>query len=155
MKALRILLALFVVTCLFTLPTSAQNNRVIKEIQTIPDVSLQFPCVGESITGTIVLEFSYKYFTDNKNRVGLILQHYKNTGTFIGDVTGTEYTLIDRNTVHDIANMTLDKETANATSMSWLLLDGKKVARLKSYYHLTLVNGEPKVSFNIFDIKCF
>ncbi|WP_297099433.1 hypothetical protein [uncultured Draconibacterium sp.] len=155
MKALRIILAVIVVTCLFTLPTSAQNNRVIKETQTITDVSMQFPCMEESITGTIVLESSYKYFTDNNNRVGLILQHYKNTGTFIGDITGTEYTLIDRNTAHDIANMTFDKETVNVTSMSWLLQDGKKVARIKYYFHLTLVNGEPKATFDIFDVKCF
>jgi|GEM_PF-2460017 len=155
MKALRIILAVFVLSCLFTLPTSAQNNRVIKEIQTIPDVIMQFPCIGESITGTIVLEFSYKLFTDNKNRTGLILQHYKNTGTFIGDITGTEYTIKDHNVVHDIANMALTKETVNVTSMSWLLQDGKKIARMKYSFHVTVVNGEPKAFFEITDVKCF
>lgn len=155
MKTLRILLALFVVTCLFTLPTSAQDNRVVKGTETVPVVGMQFPCIGESISGTFDLEFSYKLFTDNNNRTGLILQHYKNAGTFIGDITETEYIIKDQNTVHDMANMALNKETLNVTSISWLLQDGRKIARLKYSFHLTLVNGEPKVLFDITDVKCF
>ena len=155
MKALRIILAVFVLSCLFTLPTSAQNNRVIKGTQIEPVSGLQFPCIGESISGAFDMEFSYKLFTDNKNRTGLILQHYKNTGTFIGDITGTEYTIKDHNVVHDIANMALTKETVNVTSMSWLLQDGKKIARMKYSFHVTVVNGEPKAFFEITDVKCF
>ena len=154
MKALRILLALFVVTCLFTLPTSAQNNRVTKGSYTEPWV-FEFPCIGEPISGTFEMEFSAKLFTANNNRVGVVLQHYKNTGTFIGDITGAEYTVRDQNTMFDRANAAFDKGYVNATAITWVLKDGEKVARMKLRHHLTFVNGEAKVYFHVEDAKCF
>lgn len=155
MKALRIILALFVVTCLFYLPTSAQNNKIIRGTSSLDFEHFPADCAGESVSGTVYMAYTVKYFVDNKNRVGIITQHYTNIGTLIGDITGTEYSIKERNSYHDMANIEMNKATVNGSATAWMLQDGKKIARIKYSFHLTFVHGEPKVFFEIEDVKCF
>lgn len=155
MKTLKFLFVALVLVCFIHVPVSAQNNKIVKGTEIVPVMGLQFPCLEESISGTIVMEFSYKLFMDHKSRVGVILQHYKNTGTFIGVVTKADYTMKDQNTYFNRASATYDKGYVKVTANTWILKDGEKVARIKLRHHLTFVNGEAKAEFHVEDVKCF
>jgi hypothetical protein len=134
MKTLKFLVVLCII---IGFDTNAVNAQPVRNSYTIEYVSQQFPCIAETVTGSLVVQEA-----DLNGRYHALI-----TGTFMGDIFGFHYSF------RGVANeddLPIPVAFVDHNQIIMLMRkEGKLMGRYRLSYHVTInANGDLTANFD-------